>query len=190
MSQSDSSIAKPYAYAAFSFAKASDSLPIWGEWLKALADIVTSNNARMLLISPDLSSEQRCDFLIGLLLDLSSKKSNSHIQKPDQHITNFIKLVVSNKRQLELDSIFSSYQELLVELQHQVSVELYAVDSLEKTQLTKLQQSLESSLNKKVKLEVILDPSLIAGYKIKIGDEVIDSSIKNRLRNLAYDLLS
>ena len=192
MSRSSFSIAKPYANAAFEFAQKNNSLSGWGDWLRALSDIVRNQSAHKALISPELSSEQRCDFLFGLLVDMSKDKSRkkSSLQKPDQHIANFLRLIIANNRQLMLISIFEIYQDLLAELENQISVELYSVDSIDKAQVKILQQTLESNLAQKIHLENKLDPSLIAGFKIKIGDEVIDSSIKNRLKNLAYDLLS
>lgn len=67
---------------------------------------------------------------------------------------------------------------------------MYSAVDLNKDQLTRLTYTFTKKLNKQIKLNVVVDPSLLGGYKVSLGDVVYDNSIKLQLKNLKDNLLN
>lgn len=69
-----------------------------------------------------------------------------------------------------------------------IEVKLITAKKQETHMVNEIKKTLESQLAKKIKLEVINDPSLIAGYILQVEDKRIDASLKTRLRDLETTL--
>ena len=67
---------------------------------------------------------------------------------------------------------------------------VYSAVALSEGQLTELTYAFTKKLNQKVKLNVEIDPSLLGGYKVNLGNVVYDNSIKLQLKNLKNNLLN
>jgi F-type H+-transporting ATPase subunit delta len=96
-----------------------------------------------------------------------------------------------NRRRLDLlSAIEHSYRKLLNEKRNVVIAQLISSDPLSENNLADIKARLNEFLGKNLSLETIIDPSLIAGFVLRIGDQVIDGSLKGRLNNIEKVLLS
>jgi len=170
-------IARPYAKAAFEFAREEKSLDAWSTALGTLAAVSEDEKVGALLASPKLTSEQKANVVTDLCGDSLSEKAK-----------HFVALLAENKRLDLLAPIFELYENLKAQQQQFSDVKIasaFALDSeVEKTLTTKL----SSTLNSDVSLTTQVDESLIGGVVIRAGDTVIDSSVKGRLAKLAESL--
>ena len=172
-----STIARPYAVAAFKFAKEKNALAKWSDML-SLASAVSSDETLHAVIQ-----DPKVD--VQVLQDVFLKVCG---KKLDKHGQNMIKTLVEYKRLSILPAISSAFEDLKAE--DEGSIDACIVAAVKPTvAVTKdLVKKLEAKFGKKVTAEVEIDPEIIGGMKIIVGDTVIDASIKGQLQNLAYSL--
>ena len=171
-------IARPYARAAFEYAQAHKAIDKWSESLGLLAAVVQDSLVQGLLRNPKLTRIQRAELLIKICKD-----------KLDEHGKNFIRLLADNNRIDALTEIAMQYEVYRAELEGTVEATLTSAQAVDKAHLKKISAALESRLGKKVKLQNDIDESLIGGAVIKAGDIVIDGSLKSRLEKLSAAVL-
>ena len=171
-------IARPYAKAAFDFAIEQNAVDSWVEMLN-FAAMVSENETIKPLLSGALSSDKLAELFIGVC----GEQINVQVQ-------NLLKVMAENGRLVTLPAVF----QLFVEMKHEWAKEIEAsvVSAIE---LTSVQQqdisvSLEKRLARKVKLNCSIDASLIAGVIITAGDLVIDGSVRGKLSRLSDSLQS
>lgn len=105
------------------------------------------------------------------------------------YFLNFMKLLVRRRRIGYLASICEQFQVLLRELQQTVLVEVTTAVLLEEAQAEALvQRILTRTGAKRADLRRKIDPEILGGMILKIGDEVIDSSLRGQLRKLTFQL--
>ena len=140
--KSDLTIAKPYAEAVFSFAKKGsssnkNSFESWEVFLKTAGLMISQQKVNDLLFSPDLTHEQKQDFLWNLISDVNN--FNKLDKKLDKDLTNkfenFLKLLFENNRIFVLPSIYNVYKDLLLAEQKQLFVEIYSAKELDSKSL-------------------------------------------------------
>ena len=98
---------------------------------------------------------------------------------------NFIKIIVEKNRFNEFGQIISAYKELLDSANNTQNVEIISAIELSDSQKQNIIEKLSAKLNKNIKPDWIIDKSIIAGLVIKMDDNVIDSSVKNKLEKLS-----
>ena len=89
-----------------------------------------------------------------------------------------------------LNEIMVAYNQLVNQHLGILEGTVYSAVDLSKEQLTRLTYTFTKKLNKKIKLNVVIDPTLLGGYKVSLGDVVYDNSIKLQLKNLKNNLLN
>ena len=99
-------------------------------------------------------------------------------------------LLIVRRRLDLLPAIESAYQTLLNEMRNTITAQLVSSEKLADNNLADIKARLNECLGKNLNLETTIDPSLIAGFVLKIGDQVIDGSLKGRLNNIEKVLLS
>ncbi len=170
-------VARPYAKAAFEFATQSKNIPFWHNFLKALRTLV-ENSA--IVSSSEVTSLENTVQNIAKILDGYT----------DKYCLNFVKLLVTNHRlnlSAEIETLFTLYVESANKV---IDVDVISPVELTETQVSELGQKLEQKYASRVDIKVKIDPSLIAGLILKVGNEVIDASISSRLEKLSNTLLS
>lgn len=171
-------VARPYAKAAFDYAVENGAVAQWQEMLLFAAE-VTKHDAVESLITGSLSTEVMSDVFINLC----GEQLNEHGQ-------NFVKVLVENKRLQALPEILNLFEALKAEYEKEVDVDITSANELSEAQLNEVSASLEKRLARKVKLNCNVDPELIAGFVVRAGDMVIDGSIKSKLNRLSDALQS
>ena len=99
-------------------------------------------------------------------------------------VLNFIKIIVEKNRFNAFGQIISAYKELLDSANNTQNVEIISAIELSDSQKQNIIEKLSAKLNKNIKPDWIIDKSIIAGLVIKMDDNVIDSSVKNKLEKL------
>jgi len=170
-------IARPYARAAFEFARDSKVLAAWEEALRTAAALSEDPRVAQLLSSPNVSVNQ----IVGFFDNLGAAAGDVHWQ-------NFVRLLATNKRIRLLPQICTAYQDLKAAHENEIDVEVSSAVALGDDERRKLAESLKKRLKKDVRITAAVDPSLLGGAVIRAGDLVIDGSVKGRLKRLATEL--
>ncbi len=172
-------VARPYAEAVFRFARDAGLLAAWSEFLAKLALIAGNKEMRGMVSSPRFSVAQ----VQSLLLELLGKEVS-----PQE--VNFITAVLENRRFSVLPSIAEQFEILKAESEGQVDAQVETAFALTDAQLADLVAVLSQQLNRKVNAEVAVNPTLIGGVTVTVGDLVVDASVRGKLAALAASLKS
>lgn len=166
-------VARPYAKAAFDFAVEQKAIAKWQEMLAFASEVAVNESIQNMLSGAFAASK-----LSQLFIDVCGEQLDDHGQ-------NLIKILAENKRLPALPAIFDMFNVLKADYDKEVEVDVTSATELSQPQQVSLIASLEKRLARKVKLHCSVDPSLIAGMVIKAGDTVIDGSIKSKLSRLS-----
>ncbi len=104
-------------------------------------------------------------------------------------IINFLKVLINKKRFNELNNIIQAYSDELDKINNIKRVEVISAVELSNEQMQKLTEKLQNKLKKNVIITRSLDRDIIGGLVIKIDDDVIDNSLKNKLENLSKNII-
>jgi F-type H+-transporting ATPase subunit delta len=170
-------IARPYAKAAFEYARDANALAQWSEGLKAAAQIVADPRVAPLTKSPAWSAAD----LVSLITDVAGAKLDAGMQ-------NFVRVLVENHRLLLLPEIVAHYEVLRSAVENTIDVEVVSAVPLDAAQADKLRAALSTRLKRKVRMQTSVDSTLLGGAMVRAGDLVIDGSLKGRLQRLATEL--
>jgi F-type H+-transporting ATPase subunit delta len=170
-------IARPYAKAAFEYARDANALAEWSEGLKAAAQIVADPRVAPLTKSPDWSAAD----LVNLINDVAGAKFDAGMQ-------NFVRVLAENHRLLLLPEIAAHYEVLRSAVENTIDVEVVSAVPLDAAQADKLQRALSTRLKRQVRMQNSVDSTLLGGAVVRAGDLVIDGSLKGRLERLATNL--
>lgn len=172
-------LARPYAKAAFEYALAHQQLADWSDALVVLAAVSQDGTVRQLLKSPQLTASAKAQCVI----DVCGDKLNEPVQ-------NFVRTVAENGR-LELFPVIAGmFEQLRAEQEKSVEVEVTSAFALNKEQQDELTKALSARLSREVRINASQDASLIGGVIIRAGDLVIDGSVRGKLAKLAEALKS
>ncbi|MFT4671098.1 MAG: F-type H+-transporting ATPase subunit delta [Pseudohongiellaceae bacterium] len=174
-----STLARPYAKAAFQVALQDSSLDAWSKMLSMSAAITINEKVGALLTDPSLSSEQLAAIFIELCADELNDKGR-----------NFVNLLAENKRLVLLPAISEQFDALKANQEKTLNVEVTSAYELSSETLDKLADSLKTRLQRDIILNTNVDQSLLGGAVIRTDDTVIDSSVRGKLVKLAESMNS
>jgi F-type H+-transporting ATPase subunit delta len=167
------SIARPYAMAAFEYALAKNALPAWEELLQTAAVVAEDPLIALFMTSPEVSNAQLANLFCDVL--------NSEL---DTEKKNFLCLLAEHKRFAVLPAIAEQFKAHRAAHEKKVTVEVSSAVTLDAEQQQRLVQALTKRLHLQVTLSCTLDPSLLGGVIVRIGDKVIDGSVRGKLHRL------
>lgn len=98
--------------------------------------------------------------------------------------------MAENGRLSVLPAVVAEFSALKAELDKELEAQITSAAALSEAEKAKIQKSLEARYQRTVRLNCQLDPSLMAGLVIKIGDDIIDASVRSKLNRLAEALQS
>lgn len=166
-------IARPYAEAAFKLAHELGQLPSWSDALSRLATVVGTDVARELIGNPNVPADR----LAALLADAAGELT------PEQR--NFVQVLAANERFSVMPEIASQFESLRHAHEGVLEAHVTSAYPLTEQQLGEIVATLESRFGQKVQATVSVDPDLIGGVSIRVGDEVMDASVRGKLAKLA-----
>ena len=168
-----STIARPYAEAAFRLANANGKLAEWSVALTNLAAVAADERVRGAVGDPNLSAAK----VAGLIISILAGKLSGDAE-------NFVRVLAENGRLGVVAEIRRHFEALKNEREGTVEAEVTTAFEMDPGQLADLVSRLEKKTGRKVKARVSVDKSLIGGVKVVIGDKVIDGSVRAQLSAL------
>ena len=172
-------VAERYAEALFELARARDAVPHISRDLADLATTVqASPDLQRLLKRPDLPSERK---IAALRQALGEEFSEA--------IVALLAVLVRHGRGDAVKQVADAYDELADRAAGIVRAEADSVVPLTREQRSRMVRVLERITGQQVKLEESVDPTVLAGVRLRIGDRLIDGSAAGRLARLREELL-
>jgi F-type H+-transporting ATPase subunit delta len=163
-----------YAQALFEVVRAEGEIDRVEDELYRIGKLLESNHElRQALSDNSVDKSQRINVLTELFGD-----------KVSEHTQSLLTFVVSQGRARRLPEILGELSSLAAEARNSVVAEVRSAIPLATAQRQQLAEALSKATGKKVELKVLVDPSLLGGVVAKVGDTVIDGSIKRRLEQL------
>jgi F-type H+-transporting ATPase subunit delta len=174
-------IARPYAKAAFEYARAAHSLKRWSAALGAAAAVVADPRVRALTKNPSWTTGALADFISGAAGGAVGDQLDTGMQ-------NFVRVLAENHRLGLLPEISAHFAALRAAAENTADVEVTSAVPLDAAQTDKLTMALELRLKRQVRMQTRVDSALLGGAVIRAGDLVIDGSLKGRLERLGTEL--
>lgn len=168
-----STIARPYAKAAFELARQQNRLSEWGDALAVMAEGMSDSQIAGLLAHPALTKADLADVLLKAFGD-----------KLDAEAQNLLRLLIENRRLSAIGFISQRYAELRAEAESQVAVEITSAADVPDAQRQKLTDAVRKRLDRNVVVQWRTDASLVGGAVIRAGDLVIDGSVRGELQKM------
>jgi F-type H+-transporting ATPase subunit delta len=168
-------IARPYADALFK-ASVLDSKAVLG-WLDELAGVAAEPQLLQFAASPQTSAEQ----VYAIITSVMKTALDSHAQ-------NFIRTVIANERLAFVPEIAAQFRELVNAQSGSSDAVIYSAFPIEGAALAEVSQMLEKRFARQLNVSVELQPELIGGIRVVVGDEVLDTSVKARLEQMKMAL--
>lgn len=171
-------IARPYAKAAFDFAVEKKQLDKWGEMLVFAAE-VTKNEQIHELLNSSMAAERLAEIFVTVCGE-----------QIDEFGLNLIKVMAENGRLIALPDVCEQF--FVFKKEHEKMIEATVISAVElsQQQLANISLKLEQRLSRKVQLNCSIDESLLGGVIIRAGDLIIDDSVRGRLNRLSDVLKS
>ncbi|MGH8785051.1 MAG: F0F1 ATP synthase subunit delta [Cupriavidus necator] len=165
-------IARPYAEALFRVASESSAgnMGAWSELVSEMGQVAANPDMKALAGDPNVPGEK----LAELFLSVLKSPLNDEARR-------FVKLLVDNGRLTVMPEIAEQFHVLKNAREGSSDVEITSAFPLEGSQLNDLVAALERKFGRKLYAQVAVDPSLIGGVSVKVGDEVLDTSVRSRL---------
>ncbi len=163
-------LARPYAEAVFRLADAAGKLPEWSDMLADLAKVSTDPSVAAAINDPNVSSPKVAGLFIGILSGRLSGEAE-----------NMVRVLAENHRLEFLPEIAIQFEALKNAREGTVEAQIVSAFPMESGQLAELVSRLEARTGKRVKPHLSVDPELIAGVRVEIGDKVIDGSVRAQL---------
>lgn len=170
-------LARPYAEAAFARAQETGDIPAWSDALSLLGALAADPTMAAQIVNPEIPRDLPRD----MLLDLGGEALPAETR-------NLVKLLAENKRLSVLPEIAKVFEELETRNKGVRQVHIRSAYALDAQQQRLLAKVLKTKLNAEVELTVEKDTSLIGGVEIRADDLVIDGSVRGKLQRLASEL--
>ena len=163
-------IARPYAEAAFKLAKEKDTLSQWAKMLELLETILKEPHLAAYISDPKFSKEQ----VVGVLLGICGNKL-------DGMGRNFVQVLAHNDRLALLPEIRDLFEALKAEQEGVLEVKINSAFPMNKKQTGELVRRLKRRYQRKIITQVSVEPQLIGGIAIVVGDHVFDATVRGKL---------
>jgi len=173
----NTTIARPYAKAAFEFALEKGQLQQWSDLLSILSSVSLDLTIQELAQQPGISREKLASLFINIAGD-----------KIDQNGKNFVEMLATNKRLLALSEIKQTFDELKAEQEKSLDVSVISFSAMTEKQKELLAESLKKRLKRDITIDETIDESILGGAIIRAGDLVMDGSVKGQLDKLRNEI--
>lgn len=171
------SLARPYAEAVFELAVEADTIDQWSANLNFLAAIAKEPVMAEVITNPQVDKTTLTNIWLDICEGQLSEAGN-----------NLLKILIENRRLPTIPSLLAQYERLKAEHQGYITVEIASPYPLNDAQIENIKNVLQQRLGKTVEIDHTIDKTLIGGWLIRTGDQVIDMSIKGRIQQLTTEL--
>ena len=167
-----------YAEAAFQIALRDDTLETWRRELDLAADTMGAGDLEPVLANPAIPMDQRVEAAEGIFKKLSDP------------VRNLVLLLLRRGRIEQLSRVAQEFARLDDQRQGLTHATATSAAPLDKGELTAITKRLEELIGGRVELQTDIDPHLLGGLVVRIGDQLIDGSVLGRLERLRNQLAS
>ena len=170
-------IARVYADALFEVAKEKDELDSIHEQLGEFADAMNeSNDMRVFFFSPYFHSADKREAIRGA------------VSGADEELVNFLELLVEKHRMPAIFRIRARYDELWAEAKKRLEVTLTSAVELDPKVVDQVSREVERQTEREVDVETEVDPEILGGIVLKVGNMVLDASLRSKLEKLRKEV--
>jgi F-type H+-transporting ATPase subunit delta len=170
-----STVAERYAGALFELAKAANEIGKTEETLdRFLGSLRNSPDLRRFVLSPIFSGAGQSQGLASILKAAGIKGL----------VHDFLLVLAKNRRLFAVEAVIKSFKAKAAEERGEAEAEIISAIPLTPAQTQDLTDTLRQKLGKTPKLNAIVDPKLLGGLIVKVGSQMIDTSLRTRLKNL------
>ena len=173
-----STIARPYAQAAFDIANEKSDLKAWSDMLQLIAAVTSDAVMSDMISNPSIEREK----IVEIIVDVCGDNLNDLAK-------NFVKVLAENGRLNVAEEIALGYEEHRAEAEKTVEAEVTSAFPLSDAQVKSMTEALKKRLGREVTLKASVDESIVGGAVIRAGDLMIDGSVSGQLEKLATALL-
>ena len=167
-------LARPYAKAAFEYAIEAKQLAEWSDMLSFASQVVSDETMQQLLTSPHFTKQDQQEAMLKICAD-----------KLDDKGINFIKLLAQNGRLVTLAEVEVLFNFLRSEFEKTVDAQITSATALNEQQIAQIKEKLAAKLGRQVEASVEVDVDLLGGLIIQAEDLVIDGSVRGQLAKLS-----
>jgi len=170
-------LARPYARAAFQVAHAHDEVDGWSRSLAVAAQVATEDPMPRLIEDPRLTREQVLEVFDGAVGDQATDKFRRFLDTLSQY-----------RRLALLPEILDQFEALRRESEERIHVLVTSAHEMSEDETHHLTERLRQRFQREIDLDVEVDSSLIGGAIIRARDQVIDGSVRGQLKRLAQQV--
>ncbi len=170
-------VARPYAEAAFRTALESGRLVPMDDGLAFLAALVRDERMHSLLSNPKVSAQQKKDLFAALAGE-----------RLDAPLANLVAMLVESHREVLLGSIAEQFGELKRGHERVLNARITSARPLSDEEKADLVAALERRYGRRIEAELVVDPELLGGARVQVGDQVIHASMRDALAQMAAAL--
>ena len=174
-------VSKTYGYALFSLAAEEDRVNEFAEEVTAVQTVLEENrDFNKILVHPEIPKEQKLRLV-----------ENVFKGRVSDDLTGFLRIVVTKGRYKDLPAIFAYFSAKVKEYNKTGVAEVVSAVPLNGEQQKKIEQKLlDTTRYEKMEIAYKVDEDVIGGLRIRIGDRVVDSTIRSRLNKLTGSLMN
>jgi F-type H+-transporting ATPase subunit delta len=166
-------IAEVYARALFEVARDNEVLDRVHDELGQFADALAEDrNLQVFLFSPYFSSEEKKDGITRIVSDA------------DERLVNFLQLLAERHRMPALFRIRRSFDSMWAEENKLLPVTVTSAVELDENLVQEIGKSIEDQTGRRVELSSKVDPDVLGGLQVRVGNMVLDATVRNRLEQL------
>jgi len=170
-------VARPYAEAVFKLAREKNELPAWSRTLGVLEALVKDPQMKAVIGDPNVSPQQLEALILGIAGDAVDGAGR-----------NLVQVLVANDRLALVPEIHALFEDLRREHEGILEAKIVSAFPMDDRQLAPLVARLEAKYRRRASAQVEVDPQLIGGVRIIIGDKVIDATVRGQLDAMAVAL--
>jgi F-type H+-transporting ATPase subunit delta len=173
-------IARPYAEAVFRVASSGD-LASWSALMSEMAQVASHPDVKQFAANPKVSDQQVADTFLSLLKSGTGSGPEAR---------NFVAMLAENGRLTLLPEIAEQFHALKNAREGAADAEITSAFEMSDAQVKDLVATLEKKFGRRLHPSVTVDPSLIGGVRVAVGDEVLDTSVRAKLQQMHTALAS
>ena len=170
-------LARPYAKAAFELARTDDKLATWDEMLAASAAVTADESMARWLKSPHSSAEKAVEIIAEAIGG-----------GVDPRFEGYLGVLADNDRLSLCGEISRLFQQLRADAEKRLQVRVVSAVGLEDSQIERIRSALAKRFDREITLDNEIDSDVLGGAIIYAGDQVIDGSLLGRLKRLEASL--
>jgi F-type H+-transporting ATPase subunit delta len=171
-------IARPYADAAFQIARDENALARWSEMMKLARAVGEDPQMADALTSPRLDGSEKASLFLGVAGDRFSAP-----------MRNFVRILIEADRVELLPEIAALFETMRNEAEGVAQATIESALPMSETQVADITAALAKRFGKRIEASTSINPALIGGARIAVGDTVIDGSVREKLEQMKHSLL-